>query len=100
MTAKITRPVSFYTFKYRTLCRPVNAATLRLFSEIIKILLLYLSKNYKVGLVRGYENTFKKLQLCKSAISYIKQYGIILFNDGDVGLALLHPRSDTYIYRP
>ena len=74
MTAKITRPVSFYTpaFKYRSLCRPVNAATLRLFIEIIKILLLYLSKNYKVGLVHGYENTFKKLQLCRSDISYIK----------------------------
>ena len=74
MTAKITRPVSFYTptFEYRTLCGPVNAAILRLFTEIIKILLLYLSKNYKVGLVYGYENTFKKLQSCKSDISYIK----------------------------
>ena len=80
MTAKIIRPVSFNTptFEYRILCRPVNAAILRLFTEIIKILLLYLSKNYKVGLVHGYENTFKKLQLCKSDISYIKT-GMVLF---------------------
>ena len=80
MTAKITCLVSFYTptFKYRTLCRPVNAAILRLFTEIIKILLLYLSKNYKVGQVHGYENTFKKLQLYKSDTSYIKT-GMVLF---------------------
>ena len=63
MTAKITRPIFLYTptFKYRTSSCPVTAAILRLFTEIINVLLLYLSKNYKVGLVHGYENTFKKL---------------------------------------
>ena len=38
----------------------------------------------------------QKLQLCKSDISYVKT-GIILFNDGDVGL--LYPRLDTFTVR-